>query len=99
MFDFGDKTIISETRGLKTEPYHPNYKGGWIFFGSEGIISGTSLFDPEGNLVRTFEGKTESHFANFLKAVKSRKQADLNADILEGHQSTAYATSGISPGG
>jgi predicted dehydrogenase len=89
LFDFGDKAIISETRGLKTEPFHPNYKGGWIFFGSEGIISGTSLFDMEGNLVRTFEGRTESHFANFLKAVRSRKQDDLNADILEGHQSTA----------
>jgi predicted dehydrogenase len=89
LFDFGDKTIISETRGLKTEPFHANYKGGWIFFGTEGIISSTSLFDLEGQLVRTFEGKTESHFANFLKAVRSRKREDLAADILEGHQSTA----------
>lgn len=89
VFDFGDKTIISETRGLKTDPFHSNYKGGWIFFGTEGIISGTSLFDLQGNLVRTFEGKSENHFANFLKAVKSRKQDDLNAEILEGHQSTA----------
>jgi hypothetical protein len=89
VFDFGDKTIVSETRGLKTEPFHPNFKGGWIFFGTEGIISGTSLFDPDGNLVRTFGGKSESHFANFLKAVRTRKVSDLNADILEGHQSTA----------
>jgi predicted dehydrogenase len=89
VFDFGDKTIISETRGLKTEPFHPNYKGGWIFFGTEGIISGTSLFDAKGQLIRTFEGKTESHFANFLKAVRSRKREDLTAEILEGHQSTA----------
>ena len=48
-----------------------------------------ALFDSEGKLVRTFEGKTESHFANFLKAVRSRKVSDLHADILEGHQSTA----------
>jgi predicted dehydrogenase len=89
VFDFGAKTIISETRGLKTEPFHPNYKGGWIFFGTEGIIAGTSLFDLKGQLVRTFEGKTESHPANFLKAVRSRKREDLTADILEGHQSTA----------
>jgi predicted dehydrogenase len=89
VFDFGDKTIVSETRGLKTEPFHPDYKGGWIFVGSEGIIAGTSLFDPDGKLVRTFDGKTESHFANFLKAVRSRKVSDLNADIIEGHQSTA----------
>jgi hypothetical protein len=47
------------------------------------------LFDLEGKLLRTFPGKTESHFANFLKAVRSRKVSDLNADILEGHESTA----------
>ena len=87
--DFGGKTIVTETRGLKTEPFHPESKGGWIFYGTEGIISGESLFDLEGKLVRTFPGKAESHFANFLKAVQSRKISDLNADILEGHVSTA----------
>ena len=89
IFDFGDKTIVSETRGLKTEPYHPNFKGGWIFEGTKGFISGTSLFDPEGKLVSTFPGRSESHVVNFLKAVRSRKREELNADILEGHQSTA----------
>ena len=89
VFDYGDKTIVAETRGLKTEPFHPDFKGGWVFFGTEGIIAGTSLFDPKGKLVRTFEGRSESHFANFLKAVRSRKVTDLSADILEGHQSTA----------
>jgi len=92
--DFGDKTIICETRGLKTAPFRPNFDGGWIFFGSEGIIAGTSLFDPAGNLVRKFEGPAESHFANFLKAVRSRKTSDLHADILEGHQSTALCHAG-----
>src|SRR5438105_1711044 len=87
--DFGGKTIVTETRGLKTEPFNPNYKGGWVFYGTEGIIAGESLFDPEGKLVRTFEGRTESHFANFLNVVRSRKVSELHADILEGHQSTA----------
>jgi predicted dehydrogenase len=89
VFDFGDKTIVAETRGLKTEPFHPNYKAGCVLYGSEGIIAGGSLFDPAGRLVRAFEGKSQSHFANFLKAMRSRNTADLNADILEGHQSTA----------
>ena len=89
VFDFGRKSIVAETRGLKTEPFHPNSKSGWIFTGTEGIIADTSLFDLEGKLVRTFEGKTVSHFANFLKAVRSRTVSELNADILEGHQSTA----------
>jgi hypothetical protein len=89
VFDFGGKTIVAETRGLKTEPFSPSFKSGWIFKGTEGIIADTSLFDMDGKLVRSFAGKTESHFANFLKAVRSRKVADLHADILETHQSTA----------
>ena len=90
IFNFGEKTIISETRGLKTGPFHPQVQdGGWIFFGTEGIIAGASLFDPKGKLVRTFEGKSGKPFANFLKAVRSRKRDDLTAEILEGHQSSA----------
>jgi len=89
IFDFGDKTIVSETRGLKTAPFHPQYKGGTIFYGSKGIIAGGSVFDLEGNLVSTFEGKSENHFANFLTAVRSRKREDQKAEILEGHQSAA----------
>ncbi len=90
IFDFGDKKIISETRGLKTAPFHPTIKSLWFFYGSEGIIADTSLFDPKGTLVRAFEGgKSENHFANFLRAVRTRKHTDLAADIEEGHQSTA----------
>jgi len=89
IFDFGDKTIVSETRGLKTEPFHPTIKSMWFFYGSEGIIADSHLFDPSGNLVKAFDGKSENHFANFLRAVRSRKHADLAADILEGHQSSA----------
>ena len=36
----------------------------------------------------------ESHYANFIKAVRSRKVADLNADILEGHLSSALCHTG-----
>jgi predicted dehydrogenase len=89
IYDFGGRTIVAETRGLKTEPFHPQFKSGWIFTGTEGIVADTSLFDLDGKLVRTFEGETQSHFANFLKAVRSRNASALNADILEGHQSTA----------
>jgi predicted dehydrogenase len=92
VFDYGDKTIISETRGLKTDPFQPD--ASWLFYGSEGIIAGTSLFDPKGELVSKFEGKAPSHFANFLNAVRSRKREDLNAEIVEGHQSTALCHTG-----
>lgn len=91
IFDFGDKTIVAETRGLKTDPFRQGFTGGWLFHGSEGSIAGNSLFDPEGKLVSTFtaKGESENHFANFLRAVRSRKREELNAEILEGHQSTA----------
>ena len=96
VFDFGDKTIISETRGLKTEPFRQGFTGGWLFHGPEGSIAGNSLFDKEGKLVSTFTSKrkSESHFANFIGAVRSRKREDLNAEILEGHQSTALCHAG-----
>ena len=80
VFDFGDKTIVSETRGLKTAPFRPGFEGGWIFEGTNGFIAGTSLFDPDGKLVSTFSGNNESHFANFLNAVRSRKREQLNAE-------------------
>jgi predicted dehydrogenase len=89
IMDFGGKTIVTETRGLKSAPFNPLVKDGWFFFGTEGIIASTSLFDLKGNLIRAFEGKSENHFANFLQAVRSRRVTDLKADILEGHQSTA----------
>jgi len=34
------------------------------------------------------------HYENFIKAVQSRKHTDLNADILEGHLSSALCHTG-----
>lgn len=47
-------------------------------------------------MVSTFSAKrpSENHFANFLKVVRSRKREELNAEILEGHQSTALCHAG-----
>ncbi|NDH04786.1 gfo/Idh/MocA family oxidoreductase [bacterium] len=91
IFDYGDKTIVSETRGLKTEQYRPGFTGGWLFHGAEGSIAGNSLFDKDGKLISTFTAKrkSENHFANFINAVRSRKRESLNAEIQEGHLSTA----------
>jgi len=96
VFDFGDKTIVAETRGLKTEPFREGFTGGWLFHGTEGSIAGNSLFDHDGKMVSTFTAKrkSENHFANFIGAVRSRKREDLNAEIVEGHQSTALCHMG-----
>lgn len=86
---FGPATVIQEVRGLKSDPFSDKFKAGWVIRGTEGFIAGSSLFDPEGELVRSFSGPGENHFANFIKAVRSGQREDLNAEILEGHQSTA----------
>jgi hypothetical protein len=90
--DYGTKSLVFEVRGLETK----NYKGagvGVIFEGTEGYVVMSSYdtgvaFDKDGKEVRKFEGGGD-HFKNFLSAVRSRKHTDLNADILEGHLSSA----------
>jgi hypothetical protein len=44
---------------------------------------------PTVNNVTLGPGANGNHFANFIAAVRNRRQADLNADILEGHYSSA----------
>jgi hypothetical protein len=92
VFDYGSKTLIFEVRGLPT----PDYRGakvGNVFVGPEGslVIAGynnATLFDPKGGKVKEYKGGGD-HYANFLKAVRSRKKEELHADILEGHLSSA----------
>src|SRR5258708_19335689 len=87
--------MIFEVRGLKTN----NLLGtavGVIFYGSDGFLvcpnyeSGFA-YSPTGDLVKKFTGPKDNgqHFANFVKAVRSGKSTDLNADIQEGHLSSA----------
>ncbi|HEY0985256.1 Gfo/Idh/MocA family protein [Schlesneria sp.] len=69
---------------------------GVIFYGTEGIMVVPSY---NGGVVLNLEGKPTGikfqggndrfHFANFIDAVRSRKHEDLNADIEEGHFSSA----------
>ncbi len=50
--------------------------------------SSATAFDKDGTKVKEWKG-AEDHFANFIKAVRSRKHTDLNADIREGFLSSA----------
>ena len=72
-----------------------------IFEGTEGYVVLTSYnngaaFDRDGKQVFKFptaavkdKESNNLHFDNFLKAVRSRDAADLNADIEKGHLSSA----------
>jgi hypothetical protein len=90
--DYGDQSLVFEVRGLKTGDYKGS-KIGVIFEGTDGYAvspsydSGT-IFDKDGNKVQSYSGGGD-HFGNFVTAVRSRKIEDLNADILEGHLSSA----------
>ena len=49
-----------------------------------------AAFNPAGEKVAEFKGGSDQlHYDNFVKAVRSRNHADLNADIEEGHLSSA----------
>lgn len=68
---------------------------GVIFYGAKGYVvmnsyDGGFAFDLDGNPIKKFSGGAENlHFDNCVKAVRSRKFQDLNADILQGHLSSA----------
>jgi predicted dehydrogenase len=94
IFEFGDKTLVFEVRGLETDALR-SAKVGVIFYGSEGYLvlnnySGGAAFDPHGKLVQKFAGGGD-HFGNFIEAVRSRDDKQLHADILEGHLSCAHS--------
>jgi predicted dehydrogenase len=102
LMDFGETTLMFEVRGLKTSDYYGQKVGNTYHF-EAGVIAG-SKFYPKGkteaeaipSIPTTIkrgpvaEGTGgETHFRNFIAAVRSRKVEDLNADILEGHYSSA----------
>jgi predicted dehydrogenase len=65
-------------------------EGGYVFVPN---YSSATAYDKEGNEVKKWSG-ADDHFKNFINAVHSRKHTDLNADILEGHLSSALCHTG-----
>jgi predicted dehydrogenase len=95
--DYGEKTLVFEVRGLKTSDYK-GAKVGVIFEGTDGYLFMNSYdkgaaFDSDGEKIAEFKGGGD-HFGNFLKAVRSRSHEDLNADIEDGHLSSALCHMG-----
>ncbi|MFO0878502.1 MAG: Gfo/Idh/MocA family oxidoreductase [Gemmataceae bacterium] len=92
-----DKTLLTfEVRGLKTDDLRGE-KVGNILHLEAGVIAGNRFY-PQGSSeaqplpkvdVAGTRGPGSSIFANFIASVRSRKVQDLNADILDGHYSSA----------
>jgi predicted dehydrogenase len=105
LHDYPDAPLIFETRGLpksKGASSMDDYRGsqiGVIVHCEKGHVRSTSeydrvdVFDVDGARVESFRGGG-NHFENFLNAVKSRNRSDLNADILDGHLSSALCHTG-----
>ena len=76
VFDYGDCELIFEVRGLKTDPLK-NVKIGNIIYGSDGYLviydyANAIAFTKDGEVIKKFGGGGD-HFANFVKAVRSRQ--------------------------
>ncbi|MEI7728011.1 MAG: Gfo/Idh/MocA family oxidoreductase [Verrucomicrobiota bacterium] len=96
--------LIFEVRGLpsaKDATAMDKYKGasvGVVVECENGYVSvpnytSASAHDKDGKVIKEWKG-AENHFGNFLKAVRSRKESDLNASILEGHVSSSLCHTG-----
>lgn len=95
VMEFGRTQLVFEVRGLPGQPFHGQGVGN-IFHLEGGIIAGNNTFYPTGSktaapmptvqLPRTPSGNI---FRNFIDCVRSRRTEDLDADILEGHYSSA----------
>jgi predicted dehydrogenase len=106
LYDYGDKCIVFETRGLSCDDSddtelnklfqsNSGNKIGVVFYGSKGYLVQESYshciaYDKDMNVIKEFQGGGD-HFGNFITACESRKREDLNADVREGHLSAAIS--------
>ncbi len=102
--DYKAAPLIFEVRGLPAasdSTRMDEYRGASIGVvvdcegGSIVIPSYTKaiVYDKDGNEIKTYE-EGGDHFENFIQAVRSRKTADLHADIAEGHVSASLVHTG-----
>ena len=102
--DYETAPLIFEVRGLgdkKGSGKRPTYRGGsvavyvecekgWVAIRNYGSVQ---VYDNDDKKIKEFKGGGD-HFGNFIDAVHSRNPKDLNAEILEGHLSSALCHTG-----
>lgn len=103
--EYSGAPLIFEVRGLPTNASEQKEmdklkgasvgnivecEGGYaVFPGYDSCI----IYDKDDVEITRFKGGGD-HYANFINAVRSRKHGDLNADILQGHLSSALCHTG-----
>lgn len=104
IYDYGDKSIVFETRGLSVDNSKDQVlnrlfrstkgnKMGEVFYGTEGYVVELTethfvAYDKDFNVLKEFVGGG-NHFANFIDGVVNQDSKVLNANVLEGHLSAA----------
>jgi predicted dehydrogenase len=103
IYQWDDALLISDVRGLEIKsPVTFGLKAGPlgtgnIWYGTKGYVVSPSYtsgvaYDLDGNELGKWSGGSyQQHFANFVKAIKSRNHKDLHLDIEDGHLSSALA--------
>ena len=100
-YDFPTAPLLYEVHNLckaKGSAEMPVFRGEQVGVivdcegGSVSLYRGIA-WDNEGKQVRSFSGGGD-HFVNFIEAVRSGRREDLNAEVLEGHLSTAVCHTG-----
>jgi Oxidoreductase family, C-terminal alpha/beta domain len=102
--DYAGAPLIFEVRGLPEKKGSKNmdkFMGGGIGVvvhceGGHVVVPNyhsATAYDKDGKELQKWNG-TDDHYENWIKAVRSRKHQDLNADILEGHLSSALCHTG-----
>jgi hypothetical protein len=102
--EWDDALLISDVRGLPIKSpitlglNTKGFNGAMnVWYGEQGYAIGLNYtsgvaFDYDGKeLGKWSGGEYQAHFANFLKAVRSRNHKDLHLDIEDGHLSSALA--------
>ena len=100
-YDYASAPILYEVHNLragKDTKTMPSYLGRGVDTcvhcdGGYAMMHAGLVFDNDGKEIKRFSGG-EDHFGNYIRALRSGKREDLNADILEGHLSTNICHAG-----
>jgi predicted dehydrogenase len=100
-YDFPTAPLLYEVHNLtkaKDSKEIPTFRGERVGVivncegGSVSLYRGIA-WDKEGKQIMSFSGGG-NHFVNFIEAILSGRRQDLNAEVLEGHLSTAVCHTG-----
>lgn len=79
-------TVVGDVHGVRS---------GIVVKCEGGYLAGGWAYDRDGKKIRQFKlDHGGGHMENFIKAVRSQKREDLNAEILEGHISSSLCILG-----